>query len=786
MHPMGNRSFPERLPPGYDWEEPEGAAPEATQPGPMDPSLVDTGRGPETILEAAPTFSSRILWLAAIASVIWLALAGAVVYLVGGTSDLSRLTLTEWSGVAAGIAAPLSAIWLIALVTARVYPGQQRETLARVEAAELRFAQTAAATRNQLETIDSVLGEVTRRIDGLRQVFATEVDGFVSATDAAAARTRTLALSLAGDREGIESSTDRLVAASERARAEFVALGQELPVAETQVQRIADILQASAKGARQQLQETEDLLAAVWTRSEDSSQQARRAVDGLTTVLTAISTSAADAEGRLQTYAAQLEDSADAALAKTGEALEATRQGVDAQTRALAAAIARSTQDLDDLGGRAVDTIAARLLAISDNAAMLADRLAAQDANSQGLLQTLDRGFGVLDAKLNNAAQSTTSVLQALSMRIEQVRSDIDTLAQPIDTTRGATGELERSISSVRTAAQETLAALSSGVPEGAEVGITAVNALRASVGGLVQDFDRLKDRASVMSHPIAQSRAAMDELLDALEDQRNSMEAAVGKVRAELETAHGLIGSIGRETESTALGGSAQLIEALSRVREVAAQTSGTVRGALDQVIAEARESLAAATSEAVRQSVTEPVEAQIQALQTASHRGADAAQAAAERLSRQLVSVAETAAAIEARVTQADTRLDDAQRTDLSRQSELLIEALNSSAIDIAKGLSAEVTELSWKSYLSGDRGIFSRRAVKLLSGGDARDISKRFGEDGEFRDAVRRYIHDFEAMMRRVGADREANALSMTLLSSDIGKLYVALAQATERLR
>ncbi len=38
----------------------------------------------------------------------------------------------------------------------------------------------------------------------------------------------------------------------------------------------------------------------------------------------------------------------------------------------------------------------------------------------------------------------------------------------------------------------------------------------------------------------------------------------------------------------------------------------------------------------------------------------------------------------------------------------------------------------------------------------------------------------------MLRRVLADRDSSALGVTLLGSDMGKLYVALAQAIERLR
>ena len=51
---------------------------------------------------------------------------------------------------------------------------------------------------------------------------------------------------------------------------------------------------------------------------------------------------------------------------------------------------------------------------------------------------------------------------------------------------------------------------------------------------------------------------------------------------------------------------------------------------------------------------------------------------------------------------------------------------------------------------------------------------------------RETIKRYIHDFEAMLRAILSTRDGQALAVTLLSSDAGKLYVVLAQAIERLR
>ena len=114
------------------------------------------------------------------------------------------------------------------------------------------------------------------------------------------------------------------------------------------------------------------------------------------------------------------------------------------------------------------------------------------------------------------------------------------------------------------------------------------------------------------------------------------------------------------------------------------------------------------------------------------------------------------------------------------------LLIESLNSAAIELAGIYATEVPDSSWAAYLKGDRGAFTRRAVKLLDAGDMRAIVEAYESDDVTRERVNRYIHDFEAMLRAVLAQRDSAPIGVTLLSSDMGKLYVALAQAIERLR
>ncbi len=154
--------------------------------------------------------------------------------------------------------------------------------------------------------------------------------------------------------------------------------------------------------------------------------------------------------------------------------------------------------------------------------------------------------------------------------------------------------------------------------------------------------------------------------------------------------------------------------------------------------------------------------------------------------KLQGQLIEIQEMADNIEKRVIDTSREFSGVGDESFSRQMALLTESLNSTAIDVAKIISNDVTDNAWAAYLKGDRGVFTRRAVKLLTASEAKLIIAHYDDNIEFRDHVNRYIHDFEAMMRVLLSTRDGNAIGVTMLSSDVGKLYVALAQAIERLR
>jgi hypothetical protein len=165
---------------------------------------------------------------------------------------------------------------------------------------------------------------------------------------------------------------------------------------------------------------------------------------------------------------------------------------------------------------------------------------------------------------------------------------------------------------------------------------------------------------------------------------------------------------------------------------------------------------------------------------------RAVDTARAASDRLTQQMLSLGQSATALERHLESTDAAQREKDSEAFARRVALLIDSMHSASIDVGKILADEIDERAWDSYLKGNRGVFTRRAVRLLDGSEAKAIRAYYEGDGEFQQSVNRYVHDFEAMLRRVVAERDGGILAVTLMSSDTGKLYAALAQAIDRRR
>lgn len=291
-----------------------------------------------------------------------------------------------------------------------------------------------------------------------------------------------------------------------------------------------------------------------------------------------------------------------------------------------------------------------------------------------------------------------------------------------------------------------------------------------------------LRDAVEAASSHSADLSAHLIEGRDTLSATQQLLDAQAARVAALRDSIAALEGDSARLSEQ-AQGELRAAIAALNAdaqaaVAGIEAMSAQSIRALADRLGEESGAAIERALRERIAETAGQLTEATVHA--------SGVSREAALQLRDQFAKIDELAGNLERRVARARERAEEQVDHDFARRVALITESLNSNAIDIARALDSDVSDMAWASYLKGDRGIFTRRAVKLLEPSEAKAIVQVYQSDDGFREHVSRYIHDFEAMLRQLLSTRDGHALGVTLLSSDMGKLYVALAQAIERLR
>ncbi|MGC1269204.1 MAG: ATPase [Croceibacterium sp.] len=464
-----------------------------------------------------------------------------------------------------------------------------------------------------------------------------------------------------------------------------------------------------------------------------------RALENARQRLTGLSTEAQRVDAamteRLELFESTLQQRSDAASARETAALaelEARLARIDTEV------VERQQEHLSHVSGLAErgDALAARLRELSGEM----DRIVAQGREAGS---GMEQSVGLLTGKLGETREvieeSRHNVIQLTddSVRLlELIRSSADHGSKDLPR---ALSEAENRLAAFRTDAEALCQLVDLASESGARLA-QQVQKARGEGAGAASEMElleqRMADLATRSAELAAQSRADMAEAIATLESAAT---------------------------------------ETLSRLRD---DQAGEVRALAEKIGADSSEaivaSLQAHTSEAIED------------LRQAAEAAGSGSREMAAQLRDQLGKVNELAGNLERRVAHARAKAQEQVDNDFSRRMALITESLNSSAIDLTKAFDNDVADTAWASYLRGDRGIFTRRAVRLLDNQDARRVSDIYDEDQAFRETVNRYIHDFEAMLRSILSTRDGQALAVTLLSSDVGKLYVVLAQAIERLR
>lgn len=649
-----------------------------------------------------------------------------------------------------------------------------------------RFVQVSTALRLENERLEATLQRVSGELTRQRADLSRSNEELLSLGEDAAHRIGDLGNSMRGEVDLIARHTQILRQSASTARADVAVLLSDLPKAQVETREMAATLERAGLAAHEQAARLDAQLSVLSARGREADEIAGGAAQKLAAHLGRIEGVSATAGARLTEAAASMTDAVDGALDHAARAGDAARQAMDAQAAAMIALVDQAQAALARTGADSAQAIAMRIADAGERVEAMGALLASQSEASAQLLSALRDGldnldgrFAALDANGTVRGNRLVATLAALSDHAGSLTGALDRGTGTADALIGRTEKLMTALDATTREIDEALPAAFDRLDQRAKSSHDVVSRTSPEVEAIERTASAALDRLMEAEALLAKQHAMLDGFAAHTSDSLSTSTDAARALLTEIEKADGAA----RELTS---GTSGQLVDALMRVRETAQTAADRAREAIGRVIPESAEKLSEASRDALSRAITEQVKIHIAELGTTAERALETAHKASDRLMRQMLTIADTSAAVENRIAEARAEVQDSDHDNFARRVALLIESLNSTAIDVTKILSNETTDAAWAAYLRGDRGVFTRRAVRLLDSGEVREIVRHYDGEAEFRDQVNRYIHDFEAMLRNVLATRDGSALGVTLLSSDMGKLYVALAQAIERLR
>ena len=745
-----------------------------------------TGKGRAKARDVAPQpdlpefeddTGASLRWRMAFGVAVFLAVGwvGAATLSFLGSIDSRTFGLGDVTQFVATLSSPLvllALIWALAQRSGGGTAHRLSATLQLLRKEEARLAQTLADMAQRIDANRSALAEQTSLMANLGEETVDRL------TDAARA--------MQGQVDALNRHAATLESRTSGARSDMNGILTDMPRAHADVQRLAEMLGTTGQNATTTANELAAQLALLAERGRSADDIASRSAQHLADRVASLDDMTRIAAARIEEASNVTVGAVSSVLGQAETALAQARQALEAQGADMVDLIEQSHARIAASGVQATNHVSERVAEIGKRLAEIGQSFAAQDAQSRALLQGIATEVSTLEARLASlAGQSDNSAAHAIRA-LQAVREQADTLNAALETgsqsTQGLTELAGQLMASFTTAIQdinealprvhqrlEDTAAAGSKAARDAMPEITALETASSAA------LDRLRDAETLVSG----QRDLIDRLVQtagaALDESRATAQALTRDIEAAEEQAKSLSGQA-----------TPALIDALLRIKDTAKQAAEHARTALDNIVPEAAEKLGSQARTALEAALSGPVEEQMAHIAARAEQAILAAQKAATQLTSDVAAIDAAALGLEDRI---DAAKEEAVRSDgaqFARRMAHIIDNLQSSAINVSKILDADVTDTAWGAYLRGERGIFTRQAVRLISRGEAREIARLYRDDDDFREQVNLYVHDFEAMLRNVMATRDSSSFSVALISSDAGKLYVALAQAIERLR
>ncbi len=711
-------------------------------------------------------------WALAILALLW---TGYTAWSAGralADEPLSSPAIAQWVAILTGPLALMGLVWLMF--------GRTRRKEAE------RFTRSVVAMRTEARSLQDILAALSRQIEENHRTLGVMAGDLMGLGDQAAARLGGITANLNAGSQTLAEHGAALDRAAEAARTDIGVLLADLPQAEDCARRMAETLRDAGRSAIEQAGAFEGQVSQLAVQAEQADSLVHAASERLLAHLTHIESAGAAAALRVSEAGAETGAVVDALLARSAEALAEIRGGIDTQAAAVSALVAQSQAGIGRAGIDASELLGERLTSAGAALDGLSSRIAEQERASQRLIADLDTGLAALDERFLDLARSGDERASHVQTALARLRSELESMSEATHSQDAGLDGLAERTQRLREGLDQLGHVLHGEMRDTLTEAEAGAARMLASAEAARPNVEQMRDAAIEAANRIESGASNVEAQQERLAALMTSVDLGVSQAEQRLSELSAAIAAAGAEAGQLSAETGPALVAALVQVREAASHAADRAREAIGKVIPESAGELSRQTRVALEKAIRDSVESKLVELDQVATRAIDTAREASDRLTAQMLSIGQSAAALEAHIERSrEAQMKDSGE-EFARRVSSLMDSMHSASIDVQKILSDEVDDKAWNHYLKGNRGIFTRRAVRLLGGTESRAIAAQYESDHEFQNAVNHYVHDFEAMLRRVLAERDGGMIAVTLMSSDMGKLYAALAQAVEKRR
>lgn len=699
----------------------------------------------------------------------------------------------------------VTAVWLIARSADDLMPPVELLTVIGATTAPLilgvlilfAIRQSDTVARGRLASSHARVGILTDRLDRAAAAFArrvrdssdeleTRAGRWTVLSDDLAARTAGLAQDLEGGLALLDDRLARLDGAAASARRDLAAVLVGLPKADRQTRDLAGSLRDAGLTAHEGAKALDAQLGLLRHRANEAEEMLTAAANRLATQLSRIDEVGEASGARLSAAVGDAGSALDELVGHADALVDRSAERLTARAAALRAAAEMADQALVEADEQASARLAARLDLLDDRVRAVADRLSGGDAK-------MDEQVRAFDGRVAELGRALAEMTAGATRQLDQFDGGLLRLDERATGLSERIGAGDEAMAFALGRAESLLGALDAAARELDETLPTSFGRFERSAGeGFERLANRLPDleRYHALSDDTANRLAAASESIDVgadgLTTLGGSIDGRLAEASVRLATLAEQLERVSASIDSLHDERTPQLTDRFAELGREADRIGLRAIESVDEAAPTVRARLVGAVTTPVSDAIERAAEDRMAQAAAIASDSVLQVERASEQLRGELARIEEVGRQLAERSDSVLAMVTQESEAGFSRRVALLIEALNSTAIDVAKVLSNDVSDTAWAAYLKGDRGVFTRRAVRLLDSGEAREIARTYDDDGEFRGQVNRFVHDFEALLRTVLADANGSPMAVTLLSSDTGKLYVALAQSIERLR